>query len=84
MFIETNGPVSFYHYDPYAQAFAKIVRGFRRDVEDAGQFIRTGMVEPDRLRSLVAQIPESAYSRYPSLSPASVTKAVADFVARAA
>jgi len=83
VFIETNGPVGFYHYDPYAQALAKIVRGFRRDVEDARQFIQSGMVEPDRLRSLVAQIPESAYSRYPSLSPVGVTKAVADFLARA-
>lgn len=83
VFIETIGPVAFYHYDPYAQILSKVVRGFHRDVEDAGHFIKSGMVEPERLRSLVAQIPDSAYSRYPSLSPAAVRKVVDDFLSHA-
>jgi hypothetical protein len=78
--IETIGPVTFYHYDPYAQILSKVVRGFARDVSDARQFIRSGMVDPDRLRTLVEAIPEAAYSRYPSLSRAAVLEAVGDFL----
>ena len=46
VFIETIGRVSFSHYDPYAQVLSKVVRGFERDVEDARQFLRSGMVDP--------------------------------------
>jgi hypothetical protein len=79
VFLETIGPVSYYHYDPYAQTLAKLVRGFRRDLEDAGQFAARGMVDPKRLRALVARIPESAYARYPQLSAADVRQVVDDF-----
>ena len=80
VFIETIGPVSYYHYDPYAQTLSKVVRGFRRDVEDAGHFISSGMVDPDRLRALVEQIPSSSYFRYPNLSRAAVKEAVDQFL----
>ena len=79
-YIETLGRVSFYHYDPYAQAFSKIVRGFERDLEDASSFLRSGMVDGAKLRALVGGIPESAYARYPSLSPAAVRRALEDFL----
>jgi hypothetical protein len=82
LFIRTIGSVSFYHYDPYAQAFSKIVRGFERDVKDARSFIRSGMVEPSRLRALVRDIPETAYARYPNLSPDAVDQAVDDFLSQ--
>lgn len=79
VFIERIGPVSFHHYDPYAQALSKIVRGFARDLEDARHFVSSGMVEPARLRRLVEAIPDTAYARYPSLSRAAVERVVADF-----
>lgn len=82
VFIEAMGSVSFYHYDPYAQIHSKIVRGFQRDLDDAHQFVRTGMVAPDRLRTLVQAIPASAYSRYPRLSRAGVLAAVEAFLAQ--
>jgi hypothetical protein len=80
VFIEAIGVVSYFHYDPYAQVFSKVVRGFRRDVEDASQFVRSGMVDPAVLRSLVDGIPESAYARYPHLSRGAVDEAIGDFV----
>lgn len=80
VFIETMGPISFYHYDPYAQLLSKIVRGFQRDLEDAGEFVRRGMVDPDRFRTLVAAIPDTAYARYPSLSRSGVEGAVETFL----
>jgi len=76
VFIETVGRVSFFHYDPYSQVLSKVVRGFERDMEDARQFVRSGMVDPGRLRELVGEIPEAAYAKYPSLSRAAVVEAV--------
>lgn len=80
LFIETVGRVSFYHYDPYAQLLAKVVRGFQRDLDDARAFIRSKMVEPRLLNSLVSAIPESAYARYPNLSRKAVESAVRGFL----
>ena len=78
--VETVGGVSFYHYDPYAQLLSKVVRGFARDVVDANAFVASGMVDPERFRNLVQDIPESAYSRYPRLSAQAVRAAVDDFL----
>lgn len=81
VFLETEGRVSFFHYDPYAQVLAKIVRGFERDVSDARAFVRSGMVDPMRLRALVEAIPASAYAKYPHLSRTAVQRALDDFLA---
>jgi hypothetical protein len=80
VFIETIGRVSYYHYDPYAQLLSKVVRGFRQDLLDAEKFLSSGMVDPERFRSLVHQISESAYSRYPALSRQAVLDAVDDYL----
>src|SRR5580765_7706203 len=47
VFVETIDRVSFYHYDPYAQVLSKVVRGLRRDMEDANHFLDSGMVDAD-------------------------------------
>jgi len=84
VFIETVGSISFSHYDPYAQVLSKVVRGFQRDLEDAQEFIRGGLVEVQKLQSLVSGIPDSAYARYPNLSRAGVERAVEDFLRKSA
>lgn len=81
VFIDTVGTITFYHYDPYAQVLSKVVRGFQRDLDDAIRFIDSEMVDPRKLRSLVAKIPDSAYARYPSLSRGGVEGAVEAFLA---
>jgi len=81
VFIDTVGSVSYFHYDPYAQLLSKVVRGFERDLLDARDFVRSGMVAPDELRRLVAAIPASAYARYPNLSAEAVRQAVEEFFA---
>ena len=50
IFIESIEPVRFFHYDPYSQVFSKLVRGF---VNDARHFVETGLVDVQRLRTLV-------------------------------
>jgi hypothetical protein len=84
VFVETIGAITFYHYDPYAQCLSKIARGFGRDVDDAREFIRSGMVDPKKLRSLSAAIPDSAYAKYPNLSRHGVENAVETFLAQTA
>ena len=74
------GRVSFYHYDPCAQLLSKVVRGFQRDLDDAGEFM-SGTVDPQRLRILATAVPGSAYAKYPSLSRSEVEEAVEAFLA---
>ena len=81
VFVTRVRNIDFLHYDPYAQLLSKIVRGFRKDLMDARSFLASGMVEPERFRELVGEIPESAYARYPNLSPTSVRSAVEDVLA---
>ena len=80
VFIETVGRVSYYHYDPYAQVFAKVVRGFDRDLDDARHFVVSGMVDAAKLLELVRSVPLFAYAKYPSLPRDAVVQAVEDFV----
>ena len=79
-FIATFRGVSYFHYDPYSQVLSKVVRGFRRDLEDARRFIDTGLVDAARFRTLVAAIPDSAYAKYPALSPQAIRDAVSEFL----
>ncbi len=78
--LETIGRVSFYHYDPYAQLLSKVVRGFRKDMQDAESFITSGMVDAGQFRSLVLDIPGVAYARYPAISQQAILDAVDGFL----
>jgi len=82
VFIQTVGRVSFFHYDPYAQLLSKVVRGFDRDMQDAEKFLSSGMVDPERFRTLVHGIPDKAYAKYPALSRLAVLEAVDEFLSQ--
>src|SRR6185503_8344193 len=45
IFIVREGHVSFYHYDLYSQALAKIERGHAKDLADVDEMISRGLVE---------------------------------------
>jgi hypothetical protein len=77
LLIERLGRVSFYHYDPYAQALAKIERGHGKDLADVAQLIGRGLVEPERLRELFRAI-EPQLHRYPAVDPRSFRKRLDD------
>jgi uncharacterized nucleotidyltransferase DUF6036 len=68
-FIETEGRLSFFHYDFDSQALAKIERGHVQDVGDVGEMLRRGLVEPQRALDLFAGIEPQLY-RYPAINPA--------------
>jgi len=82
VFIESFGRVSFYHYDPCAQLFSKVVRGFTQDMQDAERFVNSAMVDAERFRTLVHGIPEKGYARYPNLSRQAVLEAIDDFLSQ--
>ncbi len=74
-FIRQEGPVSFYHYDLYSQALAKIERGHRQDVADVASMVTSGRIDPATLRSLFAAIEPQLY-RFPAVDPESFRRAV--------
>jgi hypothetical protein len=73
-FIETEGRLSFFHYDFYSQALAKIERGHVQDVGDVEEMLRRGLVEPQRALDLFGAIEPLLY-RYPAINPAEFRRA---------
>jgi len=74
-FIQQEGKLSFYHYDFYAQALAKIERGHDIDANDVKQLIVTGLVDVKRLPELFTAIRDQIY-RYPDLDAEAFQRAV--------
>ncbi len=68
LFICQEGPLSFYHYDLYAQVLAKIERGHTQDLADVRQLLATGKVLPQELRRKLDEIEPRLY-RYPAVDP---------------
>jgi hypothetical protein len=65
-----EGRVTYRHYDPYAQALAKIQRGLAKDVDDVAQLLGRRLVDPERLLELFETIEPHLY-RYPAIDPSS-------------
>ena len=74
-FIQQEGNVTFFHYDFYAQALAKIERGHATDLRDVHEMIQRGLVEPKRLLELFTAIEDQLY-RYPAVDQQSFRQAV--------
>ena len=78
-FVRQAGKLSFYHYDFYAQALAKIERGHEIDRQDVAKLIESGLVARKRLREMFARIEGELY-RYPELDRAGFRKKVEQVV----
>jgi len=78
-FIERHGPVDFFHYDFCAQALSKIQRGHDRDLADVREMIHRGLVEPERLREVFAEIEEDLV-RYPAIDAAVLRQKLESFL----
>jgi hypothetical protein len=76
-FIERHGKVSFYHYDFYAQALAKIERGEQKDLTDVREMVGRGLVAPAKAWQLFREIEPSLY-RFPAIDPGRFRGAVRD------
>lgn len=80
VFIRTAGKATFLHFDPYAQAFSKIVRGHVTDLADARALMAAGLVDRHRLLQLVKKVTDRDFARYTRLTRSSVEAAVESFV----
>jgi hypothetical protein len=78
-FIAREGRLSFYHYDFYAQALAKIERGHEKDLADVREMLGRGLIERDELRGRFEQI-ESQLYRFPAIDPKAFRKALEEAV----
>jgi hypothetical protein len=76
-----HGEVTFYHYDFYAQALAKIERGHAQDVKDVREMIERGLVEPIGLARALADI-EAELIRYPAIDAPSLRRKLEETLAR--
>lgn len=82
-FIARHGKLSFYHYDFYGQALAKMERDHPRDRHDVACMIRDLLVNPARLLELFVEI-EPQFIRYPAVEAASLRERVLEVARRQA
>jgi hypothetical protein len=66
--IGREGKVSFHHFDPVAQALAKLERVHDRDLADVREMLAAGLVEPPRALTLFEEIEPRLY-RFPAIDP---------------
>lgn len=74
-FIAQHGPVSFYHFDLYAQALAKIERGHAQDWADVREMLARGLVERKAALAYFERV-EPELHRYPAIHPPAFRRAV--------
>lgn len=82
VFIDQIRRLSFFHYDFYSQALSKLERGHVKDLLDAGEMLRRGLIERDELLRLFSVIEPELY-RYPAIDPPSFRLAVEELAATA-
>jgi hypothetical protein len=65
-----EGPLSFFHFDPYAQALAKAERAHEQDLEDVSALIESGLVDSRRVLRFLDEIEPELY-RFPAIDTSS-------------
>jgi Nucleotidyltransferase of unknown function (DUF6036) len=75
LFIAREGKLSFFHYDLYSQALAKIERSHQQDLQDVRELIRGKWVEARRILGYFETIEPQLY-RYPAIDPPSFRRRV--------
>lgn len=80
--VAREGRVTFYHFDPYAQALAKVERAHAQDVDDVRALVAQGLVDPAKALAYFNEIEPGLY-RYPAVDPRSFRARVEEaFAAR--
>ncbi len=67
--------LSFYHYDLYSQALAKIERSHTQDLADVGEMIVRRLIDPETALRHFCEI-EPRLDLYPAIHPATFRRAV--------
>lgn len=70
-----EGNLEVFDFDPYSQALSKLERGFDLDLDDIANMVRSGRIEPQRLRELFEAV-EPELFRFPTVEPGRLRAAV--------
>lgn len=73
--IGREGKVSFHHFDPVAQALAKLERAHERDLADVRALVEAGLAEPAQARAAFAEIEPELY-RFPAIDGGAFRRSV--------
>ena len=68
LFAAREGRLTFYHFDPYAQALAKLERAHVQDLADVREMVAAGLVEPAQALAYFEEA-EPELFRYPAVDP---------------
>lgn len=79
VFIGREGRLSFFHYDLYSQALAKLERSHSKDLIDVQEMLDRGLIARSDLLHRFEQI-EPQLFRYPAIDPKAFRHAVEDAV----
>jgi hypothetical protein len=82
-FVRQEGHLAVFEMDPYAQALAKIERGFSQDMVDVRAMFADGLLEEARLRSLFEAIVPELY-RFPAVDEGALREDVEAAIAAGA
>jgi hypothetical protein len=69
IFAAREGRLSFYHFDLYSQALAKLERAHAQDLEDVRELVEHGLVDPARTLDYLTAIEKDLF-RYPAIDAA--------------
>ena len=81
LFVSREGALTFYHFDPYAQALAKLERAHRQDLEDVRELLARGLVDPARALAYFEEIEPELY-RFPAVDDAAFRRRVEEALRR--
>jgi hypothetical protein len=66
IFVAREGRLSFFHFDPYAQALSKLERAHTQDLDDVRELIGRGLVDAARAWTYFEEIEPELY-RFPAV-----------------
>jgi hypothetical protein len=75
VFAAREGRLTFYHFDPYAQALAKLERAHALDLRDVPAMVGAGLVVPAQALAYFREIEPELY-RFPAVDPRSFRRRV--------
>lgn len=76
-FIDQFDRLSFFHFDLYAQAMAKVERGHEQDLADVQAMQTRGLIEAERALEYFDRLEPDLY-RYPAIHAPAFRRAVED------
>lgn len=76
-FVAREGKVTFRHFDPVAQALAKLERGHDRDLADVRALVGRGLADAASVRAAFSAIEPELY-RFPAIDPSAFRRRVED------